>query len=144
MTGHEGVWQRRLPGKDLVATDCELDTGGGATVSAALQEVADLADAVADEQHQIAEKARAMQHLRDRGWSWAKILDSEDGPVLVDLLRRNSRRVLHATSRVTRSLAAGLAGEGASRREIGRRLGVSHQRISAMLNHGHPSEPGDG
>ena len=35
---------------------------------------------------------------------------------------------------MAKTLALGLSEEGESRRQIGGRLGVTHQRVSAMLN----------
>lgn len=52
---------------------------------------------------------------------------------MIDLLRRSTRRLTDATGRFSKLLAGGLASEGASRRQIAGRLGVSHQRITAML-----------
>ena len=102
-------------------------------MSSALKEVAVVADEVADDQRRVARRARAMQHKRAAGWSWAKILDDEDGLPLVDELRRSGRRLADVTGRLAQALAAGLSAEGESRRQIARRLGVTHQRISAML-----------
>jgi hypothetical protein len=100
----------------------------------ALEDLAAAADEVADDQRIAARRARQMQGQRDRGWSWAKILDREPAPGLVELLRRSGRRLAAATSRVAGLLAAELRDEGESRRQIGRRLGVTHQRVTAMLN----------
>lgn len=102
-------------------------------MSSALEEVAATADEVAHEQRQVAHGARAMQRRRDRGWSWATILDSEAAPGVIALLRSSARRLASATGRLAQALVNGLSGEGESRRQIARRLGVTHQRISAML-----------
>lgn len=106
----------------------------GEAMSAALEELADAADEVAAEQRMVARKARSMQRLRDRGWSWTRILDAENAPGLLEMLRRSATRLAGMTSGLAKTLAAGLRAEGQSRRQIGGRLGVSHQRISAMLN----------
>jgi len=101
-----------------------------------LEEIADEADAVADGQRDVARRARSMQQQRERGQSWTEILDTEDAPGLLDRLRVGSRRIAAATSRLGQLLARGLAAEGRSRRQIADRLGVSHQRISAILRNG--------
>jgi hypothetical protein len=103
-------------------------------MSSALEEVAAAADEVADDQRLVARRARSMQRQRDRGWPWGRILDREAAPSLLELLRRSRRRVTGATSRLAKTLASGLSEEGESRRQIGGRLGVTHQRVSAMLN----------
>jgi CRP-like cAMP-binding protein len=104
-------------------------------MSTALEDVATAADEVADDQRRVARRARAMQRQRDRGWSWAKILDREAEPGLLGLLRSSGRRLAESVALLAQALARGLTGEGESRRQIARRLGVTHQRISAMLGH---------
>src|SRR5581483_5469115 len=59
---------------------------------------------------------------RERGWSWASILDREPMPRLLELLRRSGRRLSGATARLGRTLAIGLGEEGESRRQVGRRV----------------------
>lgn len=115
------MWQLRLP-------------GNGRPVSSALDEVADAADQVADDQRQVARLARAMQRRRDRGWSWARVVDHEDAGGVFGLLRRSGRRLGAASAKFTRAIARELHADGESYRKIARRLGVSHQRVSAMLN----------
>jgi transcriptional regulator with XRE-family HTH domain len=103
-------------------------------MSAALEDVAAAAEEVAAEQRQVARRARAMQRQRDRGWSWAEVLDREEAPSLLEMLRRNGRHLAEATRRLSRTFATGLSAEGASHRQIARRLNVTHQRVSAILN----------
>src|SRR5256885_15920817 len=103
-------------------------------MSNALKELAVAADEIADDQRRIARAARSMERLRDRGWSWSKIVDGQRSPTIVDLLRRSGRRLSDATARFTRALAAELGEEGESHRQIGRRLGVTRQRVSAVVD----------
>lgn len=56
-------------------------------MSTVLETVAVAADEVADDQRRVARRARAMQRQRDRGWSWVRILDREEEPGLLGLLR---------------------------------------------------------
>ena len=100
----------------------------------ALEEVANTADEVAADHRSVARHARQMQRQRDRGWSWTRILDEQRPPGLLELLRRAGQRTSKVTSSVSVSLAAALSAEGHSHRQIARRLGVTHQRVSAMLN----------
>jgi DNA-binding NarL/FixJ family response regulator len=110
-------------------------TGNGpGSMDSSLEGVAAAADEVADEQRQVARQARSMQQRRDRGVSWARILDEQPSPTFLVRLRQSCRRLIDATGRASRTLVAGLIVEGESRRKIARRLGVSHQRVSAMLN----------
>src|SRR5690349_19951097 len=108
-------------------------------MGAVLEDVAAAADQVAAEQRMVARRARAMQRRRDQGWSWQQILDKEELPHLLELLRRSGRQLGEATARLAHTLASGLSTEGASRRQIARRLGVTHQRVSAIL----ARRPGD-
>ncbi|MCA1710023.1 MAG: hypothetical protein LC808_44750 [Actinobacteria bacterium] len=102
-------------------------------MSTTLEVVATAADDVAAEQRSVARRARTMQRQRDRGWSWAKVLDRQAEPGLLELLRSSARRLAESAGQLARALARGLTEEGESRRQIARRLGVTHQRISAML-----------
>jgi hypothetical protein len=104
-------------------------------MSTVLETVAVAADDVADDQRRVARRARAMQRQRDRGWSWVKVLDREAGPGLLGLLRGSARRLAESAGHLAQALARGLAGEGQSRRQIAQRLGVTHQRITAILRH---------
>jgi hypothetical protein len=102
----------------------------------ALEDLATTADEVADEQRAVARQARTLQRRRDRGWSWVEILDREPGSSLIGRLRRTVTQLAGATGRIAHALAADLSAEGESRRRIARRLGVTHQRVTAMLNAG--------
>lgn len=106
----------------------------------ALEEVATAADEVADDQRQVARTVRAMQRRRDRGWSWARILERQEGPSALEMLRRSSQRASAAVSGLAGALALGLVSEGVSLRGAASRLGVSHQRVSAMLGSSRRSE----
>lgn len=105
-------------------------------MSTMLEEVAATADEVADQQRQVARDARAMQRQRDRGWSWARILERSPGQGVFQRLRHGARLLTQASVRVAEALARGLSEEGESRRNIGKRLGVTHQRVSALVKGG--------
>lgn len=104
-------------------------------MTSALEEVAVAADELAEEQRQIARTARALQRQRDRGQSWAVILDGEHVPGFVSRLRGSAQRLAETAGRFMAAVAVGLHREGESHRAIARRLGVSHQRVTTMLNH---------
>jgi hypothetical protein len=101
----------------------------------ALEVVAADVDQAADDEREIARQARSMQHLRDLGWSWTHILNGESAPGILTRLRDSAHKLLHATSQLTAALAHGLHEEGQSLRQIGHLLGVTHQRVSAILRH---------
>ena len=110
-------------------------------MSTSLEDVAAAADAVAEDQRHIARDARRLQRQRDRGSSWAAVLDSDGASELLRRLRHSARRLGELSARTAETFARGLAEEGESRRQIARRLEVSHQRISAILN---PRAPQNG
>jgi photosystem II stability/assembly factor-like uncharacterized protein len=85
-------------------------------MTAPLEEVAAVSDEVAAEQRQAARQARSMQRRRDGGMSWARILDEQSSPTLLERLRHSARRLTEATGRAGRALAAGLIADGQSRR----------------------------
>ena len=112
-------------------------------MDAALDEVAAAAEEVAADQRMIARRARVMQRQRADGWSWSKILDGDGEPPLIELLRRSGRRLGEAAGRFAQTMASGLSAEGESRRQIARRLHVTHQRVSAMLKGHRPLRTSD-
>lgn len=112
-------------------------------MSRTFEDLAKAADEVADDQRQLARDARAMQRSHDEGAPLGAVLDTEAGAGFVSLLRASVRRLASASGHFTQSLARELSREGESRRRIANRLGVSHQRVSAMLNHQRPSAPSE-
>lgn len=98
-----------------------------------LQELAESAEENARDQQRIARKARRLDREREKGTAWSTILDRDRRPGLLELLAASARRVATMTNDFRRAVAGALSKEGSSTRQIARRFGVSHQRISAML-----------
>lgn len=98
-----------------------------------LEAVAAVAEQVAEDQRLVARQARAIQRQRSRGRLWAEILDRQSAPHLLDRLRRNRRSLGAAATSLSQALARQLAREGESRRQIARRLGVTHQHVTNLL-----------
>lgn len=107
-----------------------------ATSADMLDHLADAADAVATDQRDLARKARTAGRRRRQGWSLSRILDQESKPGMLALLARSARRLTDASGFFRKAVADGLAEEGLSTRAIAHRLGVSHQRVSAMRTRG--------
>jgi hypothetical protein len=98
-----------------------------------LETIAAEADAVADDQRRVARDARTMQRRLERGWSWSRVLGDEQPVHILERARASSKRLVGLTGHLGLTIARALAGEGESRRRIASRLGVSHQRVTAML-----------
>ena len=112
-------------------------------MGSALEDVANTADEAADTERAVAREARSMQQLRDAGRSWTSILEGDGASTIFDLVRRGARLAVDALSALSSVVAEQLRDEGASRREIGRLSGVTHQRVSAILGRARRSSPGD-
>ncbi len=107
--------------------------------ASAMREVAASAEATAREQRRIASLARRIADQREREVPWATIFEKGTISSIVELLSRGAHRLRAGASKTRRLVARGLVNEGLTTRQVGRRFGVSHQRISALLS----SEPGD-
>jgi hypothetical protein len=103
-------------------------------MAGALDQIAEAADETALDQQRLARRARSMSRQRRLGWSWEQILQRERQPGLLILLTRSARRLHEVSGRFRPALAKALGDEGLSTRQIAKMLGVTHQRISAMLN----------
>ncbi len=121
-----------------------MPSGPAATdqpMAGALDQIANAADETALDQQRLARRARSMSRQRRLGWSWPQILERERQPGLLILLNRSVRRLHEVSGRFRPILAKALGDEGLSTRQIAKMLGVSHQRISAMLNPGPKPTP---
>lgn len=114
-------------------------TGLDRTADRSLERVADTAEQVAEDQQALARRARTMQRQRARGWSWSQVLDSQPSPGVIELLRKSRQAVTSLASGFSAILARELSHEGESRRQIARRLQVTHQRVTALLREGQGS-----
>jgi hypothetical protein len=101
--------------------------------------LAALADAVAIlEEHQrraqqLIAKADRLVRLRRDGLPWEEILLSEEHPLMSVLFAETAEAMMHANSRVRRTQAQALRRAGVTLTRIGELLGVTRQRVSALL-----------
>ncbi len=120
-----------------------MPSGPAATdqpMAGALDQIAEAADETALDQQRLARRARSMSQQRRLGWSWSQILERERQPGLLILLTRSARRLHEVSGQFRPALAKALGDEGLSTRQIAKTLGVTHQRISAMLNRPGPKQ----
>jgi hypothetical protein len=101
------------------------------TISDALEEAADAAEATAREQRQAAALARRMVRRGDA--NNPRAATAEQLIRLIALLDTGRARLAGASGRLRRAWVRAMASDGLSRRQIGARLGISHQRATALL-----------
>jgi hypothetical protein len=105
---------------------------GGDRLAATLDRVADTVDEAAGEQRRAGRIAREAARGRR--------VDGIDEPSttravrqVLELVGRSADHLTSAAGGLRRAWAAALAEQGLSIRQIGDRLGVTHQRVSALL-----------
>src|ERR1043165_9393736 len=106
--------------------------GRGARMGSAREDAATTAEEAAEAEQAVARHVRRIDEQRAQGRRWASILEHE-GAEIFDLLRRGARLAVGALSAFSSLVAEELSEEGASRRQIARLIGVTHQRVSAII-----------
>lgn len=101
---------------------------------AVLEDAAEETEAAAAEQNQLAKDIRRAADDRRRGRSWSEIADFSFLTRVVDGLAATTVKLAGAARATRAAVARGLADEGATTREIGKRFRISHQRVSALLS----------
>lgn len=100
----------------------------------ALGALSEAAQASADELRSINDDIDTMRRRRSRGWSWRRIMASMDSPNALSAITGVAVRLGSACGEFRRSLAQTLRAEGMRTAEMGSLLGVSRQRVSALLH----------
>ena len=105
---------------------------GGDALATTLDRVADTVEEAAHDQQQAARIARDTAAVRRRGGG-DDLSTTRSVRQVLDLLARSADLLTSGAGALRRGWAAALADEGLSIRQIGERLGVTHQRVSALL-----------
>ena len=101
-----------------------------------LEALTALDEALADNQQRlklIKKRMAQLRRLRANGASYAHIVSSGDGPLLVQLLTESSAALDTSGANVRRAEAQALYAEGLTMDQIAEHFGVSRQRVSALL-----------
>jgi hypothetical protein len=99
----------------------------------ALADLIEVLDANIKRSEQILERARYLRTLREAGLGWAKVVEGEKRPLIVEMLTLNIEELHEASARFRRAHARALRAEGMSIEQIASCFRVSRQRISALL-----------
>lgn len=100
-----------------------------------LDDVARQFDESAREARSAARRVRRLRRERATGRRWHELVDHRRLEAL-GLIDRSVRRVTEGSAAFRRMLVRGLWREGATVQAIARHLGVSRQRVSALLERG--------
>jgi AraC-like DNA-binding protein len=111
---------------------------------ATFEETADTLDRAAANTAIAARRVRHLRGERMRGRPWREVLGRREGRSLLELVGAAASQLSSTAGRLRRAIAHALLADGLRVNQIADVLGVSHQRISRLLNQAHrrPSPPG--
>ena len=81
----------------------------------------------------IKQRIAQLRRLRAKGTSYAEIVATRDGPLLVQLLTESSAALDTSGASVRRAEARALYSEGLTMDQIAEGFGVTRQRVSTLL-----------
>jgi DNA-directed RNA polymerase specialized sigma24 family protein len=81
----------------------------------------------------IRKRIAQLRRLRSKGASYAEIVSTNDGPLVVQLLTESSAALDSSGANVRRAEARALYAEGLTMDQIAERFGVTRQRVSTLL-----------
>jgi hypothetical protein len=99
----------------------------------ALASLSDVATSSANELIALSEDLADIRRHRISGWSWRRIVSSEDSPKPLSVLTHIASEFARASGGYRRALAHGLRDEGMQVTEIASLFEVSRQRVSALI-----------
>ena len=112
-------------------------------VAAALDALIEAVERNAKDERRLVENLTRLREAREKQIPVTEALAGEDEPRSMELLGVVLTRLMDTSGTARRALARAMRTEGESIPSIARAFGVTHQRISNILNHppgGHASE----
>jgi hypothetical protein len=100
------------------------------------EEVADTLDQAAGDSTTAARQVRRLRAERIRGRPWREVLSRPAARSLLELVGAAAGELSRTTGRLRRAIVHALLDDGLRVKQIADILGVSHQRISSVINHG--------
>ncbi len=104
----------------------------GRESATALEHVADAVDETAHQQKSLARLARRSAGLLRGGMSWADLAERGVPRKLLAGLLEGAGRLTATAGRLRIATIGALIREGLTTRQVGRHLGISHQRVSHL------------
>jgi hypothetical protein len=102
-------------------------------VLGALASLSEIATTSANELLALTEDLADIRRQRIDGWSWRRIVSSEESPKPLSVLTHIASNFARASGGYRRALANGLRAEGMQVTEIASLFEVSRQRVSALI-----------
>lgn len=110
----------------------------GDQVVGALEALSDAIDQNTEDERHLQDRISGLRDARTSGTEVTAALRQEQSPGTMELLGRVLARLMDSSGQVRRTLARTMRAEGTSIPAIARLFGVTHQRVSNILN-----RPGD-
>ena len=107
----------------------------GDHVVTALDQLVEAVEQNVGDERQLVRKISGLREARATGTPVTHALGEERPPGTMELLGRVLSRLMEASGSTRRALARAMRSEGTSIPAIARLFGVTHQRISNILNH---------
>jgi hypothetical protein len=100
----------------------------------AIEALAGAVEANSDDEKLLTERLDDLRRERERGTPVTRALSEESSPGTMQVLGRVLSRLMDSSGNVRRALARAMRNEGTSIPAIARIFGVTHQRVSNILN----------
>lgn len=111
----------------------ENDAGGADAVASALEAMAAVGDETAEDARELAQRSRRAGEERVAGATLSDSMATGRPQEILGLTEKMAKRLLASGSALRKALVSGLTKEGWGVSAVSRLFGVSHQRISTLL-----------